>query len=70
MANTFSDQLRKAIKQSGWSGYAIAKATGIPQSQLSLFMNGKGGLQQSNIDKVCKLIGIQVVFTGKTKKKR
>jgi transcriptional regulator with XRE-family HTH domain len=67
MAATFSEQLRQAIKDSGWSGYAIAKETGIPQSQLSLFMNDKGGLQQSNIDKVCRLIGARLV-AGPTQK--
>lgn len=70
MAKTFSEQLRKAIKQSGWSGYAIAKETGILQSQISVFMNGKGGLQQSNIDKICKLIGAELVLTAKRKKKQ
>jgi hypothetical protein len=68
MATSFSEQLRAAIRKSGWSGYAIAKETGIPQAQLSRFMNDKGGLQQSNIDKVCELIGAKLV-AGKPARK-
>jgi ribosome-binding protein aMBF1 (putative translation factor) len=72
MAKLFSDQLREPIRKSGWSGYALAKELDIPQSQLSRFMNDKGGLQQSNIDKVCKLIGVRLVADkpkGKPKRK-
>jgi transcriptional regulator with XRE-family HTH domain len=70
MAELFSEQLRDAIRKSGWSGSAIAKETGIPESQLSRFMNDKGGLQQSNIDKVCKLIGAKLVAGEVSKPKQ
>lgn len=62
MAKSFGEQLQQAIRDSGWTGYGIAKATGIPQSQISLFMNDKGGLQQSNIDKVFALLQLKIVM--------
>ena len=65
---TFSEQLRAAIRQSGLTCYAIAKQTGIEESQLSRFMNDKGGLQQSNIDKVCELIGAKLVASKPARK--
>jgi hypothetical protein len=60
MAKLFSEQLRKAIRQSGRTCYSIWKETGIDEGQLSRFMNDKGGLQQSNIDKVCELLGVHL----------
>jgi plasmid maintenance system antidote protein VapI len=41
---TIIDQLRKAIETSDESVYAIAKATGVPQSVLSRFVRGERGI--------------------------
>jgi hypothetical protein len=64
MAKSFGDQLRQAIRDSGWTGYALAKETGILQSQISLFMRDLGGLQQSNIEKVFALLQLRIVVPG------
>jgi predicted XRE-type DNA-binding protein len=66
MATLFSEQLREAVRQAGLQGKVISELTGIPEAQLSRFMNDKGGLQQSNIDKLCLLIGAKLV-PGKPK---
>ena len=61
MANTFPDQMRRAIKRSGMSKYAIAKATGIQESQLSRFMSGERGLSIEGITAICDLLRLELV---------
>jgi hypothetical protein len=63
----FSDQLRAAIAGSGLTRYAIAKVTGIHQSQLSRFMVGERGLSIEGIVKICELIGARLVVERQAK---
>jgi transcriptional regulator with XRE-family HTH domain len=67
---SFREQLRRAIRRSGLSRYAIAKQTGIQQSQLSRFMSGERGLSIAAIEAICTLIGAGIVTTPKPKRKR
>ena len=53
MGRTFAEQLRQAIDRSELSRYAICKQIGIPQSLMSKFMHGKGGLSVETINKLC-----------------
>jgi len=62
MAKIF-DQLRRAIKRSGKSRYAISKETGITQATLSRFANGKAGLTMENVETVCDCIGAKIAIT-------
>ena len=57
----FPDQMRKAIKNSGLSLYAIAKTTGIQRPQLSRFMSGERGLSIESITAICDLLGLDLV---------
>ncbi len=61
MANTFPEQLRQEIKQSGMTLYAIANATGIQKSQMSRFMSGERGLSIEGITAICDLLGLELV---------
>ncbi len=65
---SFRDQLRNAIRQSGLSCYRIAKETGIQQAQLSRFMSGERGLSIEGIEAICDLIGLQLVMRDKPKR--
>ncbi len=56
----FSDQLRRAISQSGLSHYAICQATGINKANMSRFMSGERGLELSNIDKIVAMLGLRL----------
>lgn len=47
-----SEQLLLAIEWSGKSCYRIAQETGVDQSVLSRFVNGKAGLTLSTIDRL------------------
>ena len=67
MGMKLTDQLRKAIRKSGLSGYAICKATGINKSVLSRFLAGKVGLSAPSIDIICGFLRLDLV-TRKTRK--
>lgn len=54
-----SEQLRRAVKASGETRYAIAQATGVNQSTLSRFMQG-GGLSSENLDLIAEHLGLEL----------
>lgn len=60
----FSDQLRKAIDESGMTRYAISKATGIDQAVLSKFMAGERGMLLPSVDKLCSLLDLELRKKG------
>ncbi|MGA7499495.1 MAG: helix-turn-helix transcriptional regulator [Isosphaeraceae bacterium] len=61
----FSDQLRRAISQSGLSHYAICQSTGINKANLSRFMNCKRGLSLENIDKIVSVLNLRLEASKK-----
>lgn len=69
MTKRFQQQLLDAIERSGLSRYAISKATGIPQSQLSRFVHGQEGLSIESINSICELLGLRLVGPAKRKPK-
>jgi DNA transposition AAA+ family ATPase len=62
---TFTDELRKAIEESGLTRYAIWQATGIDQGSLCKFMQGERGLGMDSIDKLADLLGLHIVADAK-----
>ena len=59
---TMADILRKAIEKSGQSDYAIAKATGVPQSTVTRFHNGqRDELGLTNAGKLAEFLGYSLV---------
>ena len=56
-----SEQVRRAVAESGMSRYAICKAIGMHESVMSRFMNGKGGLQQDSLDALADLLELDIV---------
>jgi transcriptional regulator with XRE-family HTH domain len=64
-ARKFSDQLRDAIKQAtaeGESRYALAKATGVDQGNLTNFLLGKRGLSLDAIDALANHLGWKLTW--------
>ena len=61
---TVSEQMRKAIEQSGMSRYAICKVTGIDKATLSRFMAGRG-LSMEALDRLCRFLGLELKPKGK-----
>ena len=62
--------IRDAITQSGQSRYAIFKATGIDQAQLSRLMQGRTGLSLETLEKLTEYLGLEIVIRAKRKKGR
>ena len=60
-----SDQVRRAVDESGMSRYAICKAIGMDQATMSRFMSGGGGLSMAKLDALADLVGLDVVDRGK-----
>lgn len=57
---TLTTVLRKAIRDSGMSMYAICKQSGIDKGQLSRFMAGTRDLQLTTAEELCKLLGLKL----------
>jgi transcriptional regulator with XRE-family HTH domain len=68
MGAKLSDEIRDAVRKSGWTCYRIAQVTGISQATLSRFMNGKTGISLEYLDRIGELIGIHVVVKSKKPK--
>ncbi len=65
----FSEQLRRAVRQSDLSRYRISKQTGIAQSVLSRFVNQGAGLSMESVDRLCECLGLSVVVEDKPRKR-
>ena len=63
-----TDQIRRAIDESGVSRYRLWKETGIDQAVLSRFMAGKAGMTLKSLDVLADALELQVV-AGRSKRK-
>ncbi len=52
-----TDQLRRLVRDSGLSCYAIAKETGVSESALSRFLSGERGLSGKALDTLGEYFG-------------
>jgi plasmid maintenance system antidote protein VapI len=57
---SMSDQVRKALLDSGISRYRVHKDLGISQAQLSRFVNEKGGMSMELIDQLADYLNLEV----------
>lgn len=58
--NLLTDQLRQAIDDSGLSRYQIAKATGIDESALAKFYNGRRGLSMDALNALGEFLQLTI----------
>jgi len=63
-----TDQIRRAIDESGVSRYRLWKETGIDQATLSRFMAGKAGMTLKSLDVLADALHLRVV-AGRSKQK-
>lgn len=54
------DQIRKAIKKSGISGYRLAKISGVSQGAISRFINGKRNITLPTASKLVKALKLEM----------
>jgi predicted transcriptional regulator len=70
MAKTlFSQQLRKAVDQSGMSRYRIAKLIGTSEATMSRFMSGQRGLSMEVTDRLFALLELTITRKPKRSKR-
>ena len=63
-----SDQVRRAIEDSGETRYAICKATGLDNATLCRFMSGERGLSTTALDTVAEYLELSIVSSRKPTK--
>jgi transcriptional regulator with XRE-family HTH domain len=55
------DQLRRAMRESGETEYAIAKASVVSQSVVNRFVSGERGISLETAAKLCEYLEIELV---------
>jgi transcriptional regulator with XRE-family HTH domain len=66
----FSEQLRQAISECGYSQIHLAKLCDIDATQLNRFVNRKRRISLDDIDAICRVIGGRLAIdVGKKRKK-
>ena len=64
-----SEKLKRAIRESGWTRYMLSQACGVTQASLSRFMSGQRSLSLDAVDKLARVLDLQLV-EKKTARKR
>ena len=64
----FDTIIRKAMERHPMTRYQIAKETGVSESVLSRFANGKASITLSKASALCHLLGLELKTTGKAPK--
>ena len=67
--NLLTDQLRQAIDDSGLTRYQIAKTTGIDESALAKFYNGRRGLSMDALNALGEFLQLTITLGRKPDKK-
>lgn len=65
-----TDQLRQAIDDSGLTRYRIARATGIDESALAKFYNGRRGLSMEALNALGEYLQLTITLGRKPEQKR
>ena len=65
---SLSDQLHKAIRESGLSLYAVAKATHTPYAAIHGFANGHRDIKLQTADKLAELYGMKLTAAKRPQK--
>jgi transcriptional regulator with XRE-family HTH domain len=60
MAKSIVDQLRRAIKASGQTEYAIAKGSGVSQSIVNRFVSGERGISLETAAKIATYLKLDL----------
>lgn len=64
---SFADTIRKAIKASGVSLYAVAKAAHVPYQSIHRFYNGGDDCRLSTAEKLCRVLGLDLAAVSERK---
>jgi transcriptional regulator with XRE-family HTH domain len=67
---TFSNQLRQIMANSGLSRYEIAKRSGVDEAALSRFASGERGLTTDTLDRLTQALGLELRQVRKPRAKK
>lgn len=67
---TFSEQLRRMMVESGLSQYEIARRSGVDKAALSRFTHGQSGLTTGTLDRLAEALGLELVARRRPKSKK
>ena len=56
----FGDRLRRVIRESGRTGYSLAKESGVSEPAVSRFMNRHGELNMANSELIARELGLSI----------
>lgn len=68
-SHLLTDQLRQAIDDSGLTRYRIAKETGISESTLAQFYNGRRGLSMEALNALGEFLQLKITLGRKPETK-
>jgi len=57
--HTLAEQLRLAIKASGFTAYRLAKDSGVSSPQITRFLRGERDMSLVISDKICHVLGLR-----------
>jgi hypothetical protein len=60
-----SDQIRRAVDDSGLSRYAICRIGAFDKGMMSRFMAGKRGLSLTTLDRLADVLALRIVADGR-----
>ena len=63
--NGAAEQLRAAIRKSGMTRYAIAKAAKMPQSQVGRVASGESDPTIGTAERIARAIGVKIMVVAK-----
>lgn len=53
-----AEQIRRLLSAHKVSGYALSKATGLPQSNISRKLNGQAPFGLDDVQRICEFLGV------------
>lgn len=63
------DQIREAISRSAKTRYRIAQETGVSESQLCRFVQGRCGVSVDALERLADCLGLEIMVRPKTGRK-
>ncbi len=63
----WNDQIRRAIRDSGLSLYAVARDAGVTVSPVQRFMDGQHGMTVDTAEKIAPVVGLELRVTRRCK---
>ena len=64
------EAIKRAIRDSGRSRYAIAKETGVSEAQLSKLVNNKVGLNIETAERLAAALGLKISISPAKRRSR